>query len=127
MYKVLMIEDDEAMARIFRDILKPEGFETLHAPTGEEGLRAAAQERPDLILLDVNLPDANGVDICRTLKLDAATRHIPVLMLTGEAREVVQRVAGLDSGAEDYLFKPIGAKVLVARVKAILKLATRPT
>ena len=80
---------------------------SLLSRNGAGALAIAIAEKPDLIILDINLPDMNGMDVCRALKAEAKTRHIPVVMLTGEAREVVNRVEGLDIGAEDYLFKPI--------------------
>lgn len=126
MYRILAIEDDPIMQKVLRDILKPEGFEAIICPDAARGLERAQTDMPDLILLDVNLPDKSGFDVCRELKSDPRTRHIPVLMLTGEAREVAQRVEGLDLGAEDYLFKPLSPKVLVSRVRSILKLTAKP-
>ena len=125
-YRIEIVEDDAMVRQVLRDMLKPEGFEVVACPDGASGLEAAGRDKPDLIVLDVNLPDLLGTEVCRRLKADPKTRHIPVLMLTGEAREVVQRVEGLDAGAEDYLFKPIGAKVFIARINSILKSSTRP-
>lgn len=127
MYRILLVEDDSMVQQVLKEMLRPEGHEVLASSTGGQGLVQAVKEKPDLIILDINLPDLNGVDVCRKLKADPRTRHIPVLMLSGEAREVAQKVSGLESGAEDYLFKPINVKVLVARVSALLKLSTRPT
>ncbi|MBI5244800.1 MAG: response regulator [Elusimicrobia bacterium] len=115
------------MQKVLRDTIKPEGFEYLFSPTGQEGIETARKEKPDLVLLDIHLPDMSGMEVCRSLKSDARTRHIPVLMLTGKAWEVSRRVQGLDLGAEDYLLKPISPRVLVSRIRAILKLATKPT
>ena len=125
-YRILVIEDDPIMQMILRDTIRAEGYECLLCPNAASA-PAAAGQRPDLILLDIHLPDGNGKDVCRALKADAATRHIPVIMLTGEARSVEERVAGLEVGAEDYLLKPVSPKVLAARIKAILKVATKPT
>lgn len=127
MYRIEIVEDDVMIQQVLRETLKPEGFEVFCCGTGEEALKIAGADRPDLVILDVNLPDLNGFEICRRLKADPRTKHIPVLMMTGEARDVVQKVEGLDSGAEDYLFKPVGSKVLLARVKSLLKIAGRPT
>ncbi len=126
MYRILIIEDDPIMQKVLRDTLKPEGYEVVICGDGASGLLSAAKDKPDLILLDVNLPDTNGMDVCRTLKADELHKHIPVIMMTGEAREVAQRVEGLDLGAEEYLLKPISPRVLAARVRAILKIATKP-
>lgn len=127
MYRILIVEDELMLHRILREIFKPEGFDMIFCSKGQEGLEAARADRPDLIILDINLPDINGMEVCQALKSDPRTKHIPVLMLTGEAREVVSRVQGLDLGAEDYLFKPISGRVLLSRVRSILKLTTKPT
>lgn len=125
MHRVMIIEDDVMIQSVFRQILESEGFEVLTQDQGAGGIEAVRRNRPDIVILDMNLPDMSGMDVCRALKADAATRPIPVLILTGEAREVVQRVQGLDLGAEDYLFKPIDSKVLIARLRSILR-TTRP-
>jgi DNA-binding response OmpR family regulator len=127
MYRILAIEDDVIMQSILRDTIKPEGFEFLLGSTGQEGLDTARKEKPDMILLDINLPDMSGMEVCRNLKSDAATRHIPVMMLTGQAWEVSNRVQGLELGAEDYMLKPVSPRVLITRIRAILKAATKPT
>ncbi|HAH07858.1 MAG TPA: hypothetical protein DCM05_15265 [Elusimicrobia bacterium] len=127
MYRILAVEDDTIMQKTLRDIIRPEGFEFFLSPTGKEGIDAALKDKPDLILLDIHLPDMNGMDVCRAIKTDARTKHIPVVMLTGQAWEVNQRVQGLECGAEDYLLKPISPRVLVSRIRAILRAATKPT
>ncbi|MBI4347060.1 MAG: response regulator transcription factor [Elusimicrobia bacterium] len=126
MYRILIAEDDVMMQRVLKDTLKPEGFEVMLHADGESALAAAAQDKPDLIVLDMNLPGLSGLEVCRKLKAEASTRHIPVLVLTGEARETDMRVASLDAGAEDYLFKPLGGKALLARIRAALKIAVKP-
>lgn len=127
MYRILVIEDDPLVQRALRDVMRPEGFEVLLAADAKTGFEAAAADKPDLIVLDVNLPDRNGIEVCAELKSSAATRHIPVVVLTGEAREVSMKVAGLEAGAEDYLLKPVSPAVLVSRIRALLKSATRPS
>lgn len=127
MYRILTVDDDPLMQQILQATLQAEGYEFLLSQNGAGALPMAIAEKPDLIVLDINLPDMNGMDVCRALKAEAKTRHIPVLMLTGEAREVVSRVEGLDLGAEDYLFKPVSPRVLVSRIRSLLKLATKPT
>lgn len=121
MYRILSVEDDPIMQKLLKDTLVLGGYEFRLSPDGRGALPLAIAEKPDLILLDVNLPDMTGIDVCRELKADPNTSHIPVLMLTGEAREVVTRVEGLDSGAEDYMFKPISPRVLLARISSLLK------
>lgn len=123
MYRIGLVEDDVLVQKMMILVLKSEGFECVLCPTGGQALERLPKDRPDLILLDVNLPDIDGHEVCRRLKADAFTRDIPVIMLTGEARELSQRVRGLELGAEDYLFKPISPKVLIARIRAILQSA----
>ena len=126
MYRILIIEDDPVMQKLLRDTLRPEGHEVDICGQGSAGLLRAAQDKPDLILLDINLPDTSGMDVCRTLKADERHKHIPIIMMTGEAREVAQKIEGLDLGAEEYLLKPISPRVLVSRVRSILQIATKP-
>jgi len=126
MYRILVIEDDPIVQKLLRDTLRPEGYEVVLCSDGAKGLKAALTERPDLILLDVNLPDTTGMDVCRALKSDAELRHIPVVMMTGESREVAQKIEGLSLGAEDYLLKPFSPRVLAARVRQLLSIATKP-
>lgn len=126
MYRIAAVEDDSLMQQMLSDLAASEGFEFVLYPDGGSALQSASKDRPDLILLDVHLPDMTGHEVCRALKADARTRHVPIVMLTGEARALESRVKGLDAGAEDYLFKPISPKVLMARVKSILKIAGKP-
>ncbi|MBI4060560.1 MAG: response regulator [Elusimicrobia bacterium] len=120
MYRIGLVEDDVLMQKMWSSVLKADGLECVLCPNGASALERLPKERPDLVLLDVNLPDIDGHEICRRLKGDERTRAIPIIMLTGEARELEQRVRGLELGADDYLFKPISPKVLLARVRAIL-------
>ena len=124
MYRIMAVEDDPIMQSVLRDTIRPE-FEFVLSPNGREALESASREKPDLILLDVHLPDMNGMEVCKHLKSDSRTRHIPVLMLTGEARTAPEQVSGLDNGAEDYLLKPISPKVLIARIQSILKVSNQ--
>lgn len=121
MDRILVVEDDAMMREVLSEHLKMAGFDVVTCADGATGVAQASQCGPDLVLLDVNLPDMLGHEVCRAIKADSRTRGVPVVMLTGEAREVELRVAGLDAGADDYLFKPIGGKVLVARVKSLLQ------
>ena len=125
MYRILSVEDDPIMQTMLKDVFVSAGYEFRLSPDGRNAVPAALAEKPDLILLDVNLPDITGIEVCRALKAEPKTRHIPVLMLTGEAHEVVTRVEGLDVGAEDYMFKPISPRVLIARVNSIIKQAAK--
>jgi DNA-binding response OmpR family regulator len=126
MYRIMAVEDDPMMQMLLRDVIRGNGHEFVLCKTGAEALKSVG-ERPDLVLLDIHLPDMNGKDVCRALKTDPATRHIPVIMLTGEARSLEERVSGFDVGADDYLLKPVSPKALNARILSLVRLGTRPT
>lgn len=126
MYTVLIIEDDHIMRKMLSRTLTPE-YECIQTANASAGLKACAKEKPDLILLDVHLPDGNGLEVCREIKADASLRHIPIIILTGEASSIENRVEGLESGADDYILKPFSSKELMSRLKGILKTGTQPT
>jgi two-component system response regulator MprA len=116
--RVLVIDDDEAVSAAVRRALLLGGYEVIQAPTGQEGLLRAGSDVPDAIVLDLGLPDIDGVEVCRTLR--RAGNRTPILMLT--AREAVEdRVDGLEAGADDYLVKPYDVRELQARLKAIMR------
>ena len=117
---MLLIEDDRDIAELVEYNLQQEKFEVEHWANGRDGLEAVRRQPPDLVLLDLMLPDIGGLDICKALKADAATRGIPILMLTAKGEEV-DRIVGFEVGADDYLTKPFSTRELVLRVKAILK------
>lgn len=127
MYRILAIEDDPIIQEVFKKSLEREGYECFLAPRISLGIAAAAKEKPDLILLDVNLPDGNGIDACRQLKADPIVRHIPVVIVTGQTDSVENRVDGIEAGADDYLIKPFNTKELLTRVKGILHHGIRPS
>ncbi len=116
-FTVLLIEDDEDIAEPLVFGLQSEGLRVLHAANGAQGLALARGERPDVILLDVMLPDMDGFTICRTIRGESAT---PILMLTARGQEM-DRVMGLEVGADDYIVKPFSFRELLARVRAILR------
>ena len=117
---ILVVEDEEDIQELVRYNLAKEGHRVLLAGTSEDGLRAARTELPGLILLDLMLPGVDGLEVCRILKADAKTRHIPVVMLTAKGEES-DVVAGLELGADDYITKPFSPKVLIARMRAVLR------
>lgn len=124
--RVLIIDDEADFRRLIEQILEKEGFLVLSAEDGLRGLKSAAQSHPDLILLDWNLPDKDGVQVCRALKADAATRDIPIIMLTVRGRET-DVVVGLEVGAADYISKrALRPRELVARVRSALRRDTEP-
>jgi two-component system, OmpR family, response regulator MprA len=116
--RILVIEDDDAVRAAVRRALLLGGYEVLQAPTGEEGLLRAQKDVPDAIVLDLGLPDIDGVEVTRTLRRSGD--RTPILMLTARAA-IEDRVDGLEAGADDYLVKPYDVRELQARLKAILR------
>jgi two-component system, OmpR family, phosphate regulon response regulator PhoB len=116
--RVLIIEDERALTEVLTYNLQREGYETISAHDGQEGLRKAQTLLPDLIILDLMLPVLNGLEVCRELKAGERTRSILVVMLTAKAEETDQ-VVGFSLGADDYVTKPFSVKVLMQRLKAL--------
>ena len=117
---LLVIEDDPDIVELLRYNLEREGFRVLVATDGERGLADAERLRPDLVLLDLMLPGLDGLEVCRRLRTEDATRGIPVLILTAKGEEA-DVVIGLEMGADDYLTKPFSPRELVARVRSLLR------
>src|SRR6266480_4583330 len=118
--RILIIEDERALTEVLTYNLQREGYETIVAHDGGEGLRKAQTLLPDLVLLDLMLPVMGGLDVCRELRSGDKTRDIPVIMLTARAEETDQ-VVGFSLGADDYVTKPFSNKVLLQRIKAQLR------
>ncbi len=118
MKKILLIEDDDQIVELIDIHLKDIFCKTTSALRGEEGLHLALTEKFDLIILDIMLPDMNGIEICRRLRLEKNTT--PVMMLTARSEEI-DKIIGLETGADDYLTKPFSIRELIARVKAVLR------
>jgi DNA-binding response OmpR family regulator len=114
--RVLVVEDDQPLVRIMTKSLESNGFEVTSAFDGEDGLRAARDDRPDAIVLDLQLPRLNGVDLCRRLRSEG--NAVPIIMLTARST-VPDRISGLDAGADDYLVKPFSLGELAARLRAL--------
>jgi two-component system phosphate regulon response regulator PhoB len=121
---VLVVEDEGAQREVLRYNLEAEGFGVAMAENGDEALLLVAEEQPDLIVLDWMLPNVSGIEICRRLKADPATRPIPIIMLSARSEEV-DRVRGLETGADDYVVKPYSVVELMARLRTQLR-RTRP-
>jgi DNA-binding response OmpR family regulator len=119
MDKILIVEDDKAILMGLKDDLEFEGFKVSTAENGKEGLNKAMDQEYLLIILDILLPELNGFEVCKKLR-DAGIRT-PILMLTAARTEEMDKVMGLEMGADDYVTKPVGSRELVARVKAILR------
>ena len=117
---ILVVEDEDDILELISFNLRKEGYGVRGVASGEEALQEAKQQMPDLIILDLMLPGANGFDVCKSLKSDPGTKAVPVIMLTARSEEV-DIVTGLELGADDYLTKPFSPRVLIARVRAILR------
>lgn len=117
MSTILIIDDDADIRDVVRIALAQAGFQTEEAGDGRSGLVAADRIKPDLIVLDIGLPEMDGLEVCRTLRVSS---DVPILFLTAQGDEI-DRIIGLEMGADDYLAKPFSPRELVARVKAILR------
>jgi two-component system cell cycle response regulator len=118
--RVLVVDDNEANRKLLTDKLKNEYFHVITAVDGEDAIARARAEEPDVILMDVMMPKMNGVDACRILKMDAATEHIPIVLVTA-LNEREDRLRGLGAGADDFLTKPVNDLHLLSRVRALTK------
>jgi len=118
--RILVIEDDEDIQELVRFNLEKEGYEVTGVTSGEKGLESVASRIPDLLVLDLMLPGVDGLEVCRRLKSDPATRDIPIVILSAKGEES-DIVSGLELGADDYVTKPFSPKVLIARVRAVLR------
>ncbi|MFN3476448.1 MAG: response regulator [Candidatus Methylomirabilales bacterium] len=123
--KVLVVEDEQDIVELVRYHLEREGFRVVAAADGSGALRAMAEEKPDLVILDLMLPGVDGLEVCRRLRRDPSTVRLPILMLTAKGEEV-DKVVGLELGADDYVTKPFSPREVVARVKALLRRSTEP-
>lgn len=117
---ILVVEDEEDILELLRYNLMKEGYRVTGVLSGEEGLKAARSQPPDLIVLDLMLPGIDGLTACRELKMDAKTRDLPIIILTAKGEEA-DIVAGLELGADDYVTKPFSPRVLLARLRAVLR------
>jgi len=120
--KILVVEDEKAIADILEFNLKKEGYTVVCAYDGEEGLRAALEDKPDLILLDVMLPKLDGFEVCKSVR---KTSNVPIIMLTAREEEV-DKILGLELGADDYITKPFSMRELMARIKANVRRGAAP-
>jgi two-component system phosphate regulon response regulator PhoB len=120
--RVLIVEDEPDILSLLVFHLEREGYQVTQSRTGREGLRLAGASPPDLVLLDLMLPEIDGLEVCRRLRQDPATRSLPIVMLTARGDEV-DRVLGLELGADDYVVKPFSPRELVARIRAVLRRA----
>ena len=122
--RILVAEDDNDIADLIAHYVRKAGWEPLVVASGDAALRAAQDEPPDLIVLDIMLPGLSGLEVCRALRADPVTALLPVIMVTARAEES-DRIVGLDIGADDYISKPFSPNELVARVRALLRRTRR--
>ena len=118
--KILIVEDEKDILQLVKLYLDKEGYRTVTASTGSEGLRQARAEKPDLVVLDLMLPEIDGLEVCKRLRSAPETAMLPIIMLTAKAEES-DTVVGLELGADDYVTKPFSPKTLVARVKVLFR------
>ena len=118
--KVLIVEDEKDILQLVKLYLEKEGYRTVTASTGSEGLAQVRTEKPDLVVLDLMLPEIDGLEICKRLRSAPDTAMLPIIMLTAKAEES-DTIIGLELGADDYVTKPFSPKTLVARVKALFR------
>ena len=122
---VLVVEDERDIADLVRYHVEKAGMRVVHAADGGTALRLARAELPDVVILDLMLPGLDGLEVCRQLRREAATRRLPIIMLTARGEEV-DRVVGLELGADDYVVKPFSPRELIARIGAVLRRADGP-
>ncbi|HOP06428.1 MAG TPA: response regulator [candidate division Zixibacteria bacterium] len=121
--RIVIIEDEQDIGQLIAYNLQNEGFDTGVYTSGEAGIEAAQADPPDLVLLDWMLPGLNGLEVCRRLRSDHRTEHVPIVFLTAKGEEA-DIVSGLQEGADDYITKPFSPRVLIARVHAVLRRQT---
>lgn len=118
--KILIVDEEIDASTALKVALEAEGYNVIEALDGYEGIRKAKSETPDVILLDIMMPGMDGFEVCRRLKADPASSHIPVIMLTAKG-EIDDKVEGLELGADDYVTKPFNLKELKARIRMVLR------
>jgi len=126
--KILVVDDEIYIVHILDFSLGMEGYEVITALDGEQALEKLQSERPDLIVLDIMMPKLDGYEVCKAIKTNPQTRHIPVILLSAKGRNVDQKM-GFDVGADDYITKPFSPRKLVERINQLLGQAVteRPT
>jgi len=125
MKKIVLIEDDGDLFALLKYNLEKEGYVLVGSPTGKGAIDLCRRERPDLIILDIMLPDSDGLDICKGIRNHPEIAHVPVIFLTARAAET-DRIVGLELGANDYIVKPFFVRELIARVKIQLRGQAKP-
>jgi DNA-binding response OmpR family regulator len=119
---ILIVDDNPEMLLALAPLLRLNGYAAYEAPTGTECLRLVREKHPDLILLDVVLPDINGIDVCRQIKADPELRNIFVILISGQVTSMENRIAGLGAGADEYIARPIAVPELLARLHSMRRI-----
>jgi DNA-binding response OmpR family regulator len=122
--KIVIVDDDEAIRELVADVLETENFKVIKCADTDEGYKRILKSQPDLVILDVKMPQIGGIELCRLLRENIETKNIPVIMLTVESTET-DKVIGLGVGADDYMTKPFSNIELVARIRALLRRVSR--
>jgi two-component system alkaline phosphatase synthesis response regulator PhoP len=123
--KILIVDDEPDILEFLKYNLKREGYDVVTAPDGKQALAVAAAEKPDLIILDIMMPEMDGVEACNRLRAMKGFQHTPIAFLTARDEDFSQ-IAALDSGGDDYITKPIKPRVLISRIQALLRRSGRP-
>ena len=121
--KILIVDDESQIVEICRDYLKAAGYETVAASNGLQGVALSRREKPDLIVLDLMLPEMDGLDVCREIRRES---NVPIIMLTARVDET-DKLIGLELGADDYVTKPFSPRELVARIRVVLRRVASPS
>ena len=122
--QIIIVDDEEAIRELVADVLEKENFKVIKCADTDDGYKKILKIKPDLIILDVKMPQVGGIELCRLVRANIETKNIPVIMLTVESTEV-DKVIGLEVGADDYITKPFSNKEFVARIKALLRRVMR--
>jgi two-component system, OmpR family, alkaline phosphatase synthesis response regulator PhoP len=125
-HRILVVDDEEDLLELIRYNLTKEGYRVECAASGEQAIQEARASVPDLIVLDLLLPNVDGLDVCKHLKSDPKTQHVPIVMLTAKSEEA-DVVTGLELGADDYITKPFSPRVLLARIRSVLRRRAKPS
>ena len=120
--KILVIDDEEDYLNLVKTILEPQGYSVLTATDGHTGMEKLSLEKPDLLILDINMPEINGFNVCEKIRTSGEFKHIPIIMLTVRRKEE-DKIKGLETGADDYITKPFHPRELISRVKTVLRRA----
>ncbi|TDT61845.1 response regulator transcription factor [Fonticella tunisiensis] len=118
--KILIIDDEFHIVELLKYNLESNGYKVFYALSGKEGLEMALEKKPDLILLDIMLPEMDGFDVCKEIKKNESVENTPIIMLTAKGEEF-DKILGLELGADDYITKPFSVRELLARIKAVLR------